>query len=170
MKAQLEQALKYRDCRQALQKLLAQIGSDTNFAPSHTDILDLFNGLRNQTGGGGIFVDVPSERLNDFLPERARGEPVAGGGGVSNLYYTDPSNWRTRQRWSVVFVKPLFSERLPYDYVGTLIHEITHNAPNDSSGFGRRYEEEEMNAAGITLGSRNFDQYVKEHCIPQKYW
>jgi hypothetical protein len=176
MKSLLEQALNYSDCRDAMQKLLAQIGSDTNFAPSHTDILDLFNALRNQTGGGGIFVDVPAERLNDFLPEQARGEPVSGGGGVSNFYYTDPSNWRTRQRWSAVFVKSVYSdrpafERLPYDYVLTLIHELTHNAPNDSSGYGLTYTHKQMDGAAKTLGtSAGFDQYVREHCIPQKYW
>ncbi|MEK6283937.1 MAG: hypothetical protein AABN95_26600, partial [Acidobacteriota bacterium] len=176
MQMWLEEALKYRNCRQALQKLLAQIGSDTNFAPSHTDILDLFNALRNQTGGGGIFVDVNSQRLNDVLPERARGgEPVPGGGGLSSFYYTDPGNWRTRQRWSVVFLKGVSSdrperERLPYEYVVALIHEITHNAPNDSSGAGLTYTEKQLDAAGRTLGSRGFDQYVREHCIPQRYW
>src|SRR5262249_3044636 len=54
MQMWLEEALKYRDCREALQKVLAQIGSDTKFAPSHTDILDVFNTLRGQTGGGGV--------------------------------------------------------------------------------------------------------------------
>ena len=34
MKSQLEKALNYSDCREAMQKLLAQIGSDTKFAPS----------------------------------------------------------------------------------------------------------------------------------------
>lgn len=38
MQMWLEEALKYKDCREAMQKLLSQIGSDTNFAPSHTDI------------------------------------------------------------------------------------------------------------------------------------
>lgn len=178
MQMWLEEALKYRDCREAMQKILAQIGADTEFAPSTTDIQDLFNAVRNQTGGGGIFVDVNSERLNDVLPERARGgKRVPGGGGLSSFYYTDPGNWRTRQRWSVVFLKGAYSnsqprafKQLPYDYVVNVIHEITHNAPNDSSEAGLTYLEEEMDAAGRTLGSTGFDQYVKEHCIPQRYW
>jgi len=156
---------------------LGQIGSDTKFAPSHTDILDLFNGLKDQTGGGGIFVDVPGERINDFLPEQAPPQSVAGGGGLSGFYYADPSNWRAQQRWSAVFLKSTYTnttglnvERLPYEYVVNLIHEITHNAPNDSSGFGENYEHPEMNAAAKTLGSTSFDQYVREHCIPEKYW
>lgn len=127
----------------------------------------------------GVFsLTCLGERLEEFLPEAARGQgAVAGGGGLSNFYYTDPGNWGTRQRWSVVFVKsgylnsrPLASERLPYAYVVALIHEITHEAPNDSSGFGKNYEHPEMDAAAITLGSKSFDQYVREHCIPQKYW
>ncbi|HBB87129.1 MAG TPA: hypothetical protein DC047_05900 [Blastocatellia bacterium] len=176
LQAEFEKALKYSDCREAMSKILAQMGSDTKFAPSHTDILDLFNALKNQTGGGGIFVDVPGERINDFLPERARGQSVSGGGGLSNFYYTDPRNWRTRQRWSAVFLKSSYAnttqssiERQPYEYVVTLIHEITHNAPNDSSWMGLTYTHNQMNAAAEKLGSKGFDQYVKEHCIPKKY-
>jgi hypothetical protein len=178
LQAEFEKALEYSDCREALSKVLAQIGSDTSFAPSTTDILQLFSALKNQTGGGGIFVDVPEARVNEFLPERARGGAVFGGSGVSNFYYNDPSNWRTRQRWSVVFLKTEYAntsqlnhDRLPYEYVVTLIHEITHDAPNDSSQFGKMYEHDEMNRAAFKLdGSTSFDQYVKKHCIPKEYW
>jgi YD repeat-containing protein len=178
MQMWLEEALKYRDCREAMQKLVAQIASDTKFAASHTDILDLFNALRAQTGGGGIFVDVPWGTSNTVFPRGAIvGEEGAGGGGVSAIFYTDPSNWRTRQRTSIVYLKgaysdsqPLAFKQLPYFYVGALIHELTHNAPNDSSEAGRYYEHKEMDAAAKTLGSTSLDQYVKEHCIPKKYW
>ena len=175
MQMWLEEALKYKDCRGAMQKLLAQIGSDTNFAPSHTDILELFNSLKDQTGGGGIFVDVTPEELVTLMPGRDLGERQAGGGGDSNFFYTDRNNWRTRQRWSAVYIKGVYSDRLalkrlPYSYLISLIHEITHNAPNDSSRIGRTYQHSEMDGAAKTLGSTSFDQYVREHCIPTKYW
>lgn len=178
MQMWLEEALKYRNCREALQNVLAQLGSDTNFAPSQTDILDVFNKLRGQTGGGGVFVDVAPVDLDKIVPPDKRRTEPPGGGGLSGFYYTDPGNWRTRQRWSVVFLRgggysdsqPLAYERVPYDYVLALIHELTHNAPNDFSGFGRNYEHDEMDAAAKKLGSRDFDQYVREHCIPRKYW
>lgn len=176
MKSQLEKALNYSDCREAMQKLLAQIGVEAKFAPSHTDIMDLFNALRNQTGGGGIFVDVTSSQLEVILQGHELGERGPGGGGESNFFYTDRGNWRTRQRWSAVFLKGGFSDRpapeaLPYLYVLTLIHEITHNAPNDSSWDGLTYTHGQMNAAAIKLGTPGgFDQYVREHCIPKQYW
>jgi hypothetical protein len=178
MQMWLEEALKYRDCQVALQKLLAQIGSDTNFAPSHTDMLDLFNALKGQTGGGGIFVDVPRTEIDDVIPnESPRQQEPAGGGGLSGFYYTDRSNWRTRQRWSVVFLRGAYSDsqliafkRIPYDSLVVLIHEVTHNAPNDFSGTGRQYQHPEMDAAAKELGSTGFDQYVREHCIPERYW
>jgi hypothetical protein len=62
-------------------------------------------------------------------------------------------------------------DRQPYEYVVTLIHEITHNAPNDSSGDGETYTHRQMNQAAYELdGSTTFDWYVKKHCIPEKYW
>lgn len=106
MQMWLEEALKYRNCREAMQKLLAQLGSDTNFAPSHNDILDLFNALRGQTGGGGVFVDVPWGSSATVFPPGAKvGQDGAGGGGVSAIFYTDSSNWRTRQRVSIVYLR-----------------------------------------------------------------
>jgi YD repeat-containing protein len=177
MQAQFEKALAYSDCLGALSKVLAQIGVEAKFAPSTTDPMELFNLLRNQKGGGAVLVDVPQERLKDFLPEKATFQAVAGGGGLSGFYYNDPSNWRTRQRWSVVFLKSSYIntsqlnlERQPYEYVVTLIHELTHNAPNDSSERGQTYSHDEMDNAGRALGSRSFDQYVREHCIPKEFW
>jgi YD repeat-containing protein len=179
MKAQLEQALKYSDCREALQKLLAQVGVEAKFAPSHTDMMDLFNALRNQTGGGGIYVDLTPSQLQELLAGHELGEREPGGGGEANFFYTDRSNWRTRQRWSAVYLsgaysdsRPLAFERLPYLYLLTLIHELTHNAPNDDSGFGLTYTHAQMDAAAVKLGTAKggFDQYVREHCIPKKYW
>jgi len=177
MKSQLEKALNYSDCREAMQKLLAQIGVEAKFAPSHTDIMDLFNALRNQTGGGGIFVDLTPEQLQAHFAGRDLGEREAGGGGEANLFYTDPSNWKTRQRWSAVYIKGGFSDRpaptaLPYLYLLTLIHELTHNAPNDDSPYGKVYQHREMDTAAKKLGipRGGFDQYVKEHCIPKQYW
>lgn len=41
---------------------------------------------------------------------------------------------------SVAQARPEF-EKLPDEYVIAVIHEITHNAPNDSSGDGRTYTE-----------------------------
>jgi hypothetical protein len=175
MQMWLEEAVKYKDCRVAMSKLLAQIGSDKNFAASHTDILDLVHYLRNQTGGGGIFVDLTPEQLPSRIPGRDLGKRAPGGAGDSNFFYTDPSNWKTRQRWSAVYLKSVYSDRpeftrLPYDYLVTLIHEIVHNGPNDSSSIGITYEHPEMNSAARALGATGFDQYVKDHCIPKKYW
>jgi hypothetical protein len=178
MQMWLEEALKYRDCRVALQKILAKIGSNTNFAPSHNDILDVFNKLRGQTGGGGIFVDVPGGATASVIPPGAQvAKEPAGGGGLSLMFYTDSSNWRSRQRTSIVFLRGAYSDSqplafrlIPYSYVLTLIHEVTHNAPNDDSRSGRHYEHQEMDDAAVQLGSKDFDQYVREHCIPRRYW
>ncbi len=131
--------------------------------------------MKDQTGGGGIFVDVTPQELVTLMPGRDLGERQAGGGGDSNFFYTDRNNWRTRQRWSAVYIKGVYSDRLalkrlPYSYLISLIHEITHNAPNDSSRIGRTYQHSEMDGAAKTLGSTSFDQYVREHCIPTKYW
>ena len=170
----LEEALKWGNCREKLQQILAQLGTDTKFAPSSTDILDIFNKLKDQTGGGGVFVDVPPAKFHEVIPQEKK--KVAGGGGLSNFYYTDPSNWRTRQRYSVVFLRyintanPFSVKRNPYVFVLNFIHELTHNAPNDSSGAGKTYDDTEMDTAARNLGSTDFDQYVKEHCIPRRFW
>mgnify|MGYP003288918218 CR=1 FL=1 len=88
-----------------------------------------------------------------------------------------PLDWRTRQRTSIVFLRgaysdsqPLAFQRIPYFYVLTLIHELTHNAPNDDGPQGIYYEHEDMDGAARKLGSTDFDQYVREHCIPRRFW
>lgn len=117
---------------------------------------------------------MPPDKVREVIPQEK--QQVAGGGGLSNYYYTDPGNWRTRQRYSVVFLRyintanPFSVKQTPYMYVLSLIHELTHNAPNDSSAAGRTYTDGEMDTAARNLGSTDFDQYVREHCIPRRFW
>lgn len=97
----------------------------------------------------------------------------AGGGGLSNFFYSS----NQRHRISVVFLMGAYSnspklsfDRIPFAYLERAIHELFHNAPNDSSQLGRIYQHDEMNTAAKELGSTSFDQYVKDHCIPKQYW
>jgi YD repeat-containing protein len=170
----LVRTLAFGNCRDKLRLLFKQIADDTGFPASHTDVLDLFDALRKQTGGGGILVDLQSKDLNDHLPEAGKlKQQPAGGGGLSSYFYVNGK----RQRWSAVWLRGAYSDsqklafdRIPYFYALTLIHELAHNAPSDDSRLGRVYEHEEMDAAAIKLGSVSFDQYVRDHCIPKKYW
>jgi len=173
--ASLRRFLDHGKCREALKQLFSKIAEVTGFPASHTDVLDLFDSMRSQTGGGGILVDISMSQLNDNLPERGRvDQQPSGGGGLSSYFYTSSGQ---RQRWSAVWLRGAYSDspklafdRLPFAYALTLIHELAHNAPSDASQIGRIYEHEEMDAAAVELGSTSFDQYVREHCIPQKYW
>jgi len=146
----------------------------TKFAPSSTDILDVFNKLKDQTGGGGVFVDVPPDKFHEVIPQEK--QPVAGGGGLSNYYYTDPGNWRTRQRYSVVFLRyintanPFSVKQTPYMYVLSLIHELTHNAPKRFRGDWENLQRWRNGRCGKNPRSKDFDQYVREHCIPRRFW
>jgi hypothetical protein len=138
-------------------------------------VLDLFDAMKAQTGGGGILVDLTFSQLNDHLPERGRvTQQPPGGGGLSSYFYTPSGH---RERWSAVWLQGAYSDsprlafdRLPFLYALILIHELAHNAPSDASALGRVYEHSEMDTAAVKLGSTGFDQYVREHCIPQRYW
>ncbi|MCA1605516.1 MAG: hypothetical protein LC775_08625, partial [Acidobacteria bacterium] len=131
----LTSTLSYSDCKKALEAILSQIGKDTGFAPSTTDMMDLFNRLTSQKGGGGIYVDVPMGSMDDHIPSGARQSrpQPAGGGGLAWLFYPSPGEWQTRQRISVVFLRSVYSdrlggmERIPFHYVEAAIHEMVHN-------------------------------------------
>jgi hypothetical protein len=175
LKSIVVKTLAFGDCRKALEAIISRIAQDTGVAASHTDFLDLFNGITSQTRGGGLYVDVPQERMDDYIPAAARltGPQPAGGGGLSWFFYSSGQ----RQRISVVFLMGAYNnsanlafERIPFQYAQRAVHELVHNAPNDSSRLGRLYEHDEMNAAARELGSTGFDQYVKDHCIPAKDW
>jgi len=170
----LTKTLGYGNCKSAIQQLFSQIADGTGFAARHTDVLDLFDAMTAQTGGGGILVDLLPSQLNDHLPAAGRvAQQPPGGGGLSSFFYSSGH----RERWSAVWLMGAYSDsqrsafdRIPFSYAVTLIHELAHNAPNDGSRLGRMYEHDEMDAAAVKLGSTSFDQYVKEHCIPQRYW
>jgi hypothetical protein len=155
-------------CKTAVEKLIATIASQTGVEASHTDPLELFNALTSQKGGGGVYVDVPAEHMNDYIPEAARGDRPAGGSGLSWIFESSAG----RQRISVVFIKGTFNatsaevERLKFTYLVTGIHEITHNAPRS----GWYYNHPEMDKPARTLKAKDFDDYVEKHCIPSKYW
>jgi YD repeat-containing protein len=178
LKTHVEHALSYSDCAQALDTLLAKLGEITGVAPSQTSFRGLLNAITSQTAGGGLYADIPGTTnaiINQYVPPAARlsGNDIAGGGGLSWVFYTPHG----RQRISTVFLLStppnaarLSVDRIPFAYVGRAIHELFHNAPNDSTRLFRLYEHEEMNAAAAALGARDFDQYVREHCIPRKYW
>jgi len=170
----LAKTLGYGDCKKAIQELFSKIAEDTGFPASHTDVLDLFDAMRSQTGGGGILVDITFSQLNDHLPEAGRiKQQPAGDGGLSSFFCASGP----RERWSAVWLQGAYSDRpqyafdgLPFLFAVTLIHELAHNAPSDASASGLLYEHKKMDAAAKTLGSTSFDQYVKDHCIPRQYW
>lgn len=78
------------DCKAAVQKLISTIASQTGTEASHTDPLKLFNALTSQTGGGGVYVDVPAEHMNDYVPTAARTTQPAGGRGCHGFLEHPP--------------------------------------------------------------------------------
>ena len=105
---------------------------------------------------------MPYGALDTVLPRGAKvRDEGLGGGGLSGGCTTripitgGPGNVLAlcilRER--IQTANPWHSRRLPYHYVEVLIHELTHNAPNDNSFIGRYYEHNEMDGAARTLGS-----------------
>ncbi|MFL6208705.1 MAG: S8 family serine peptidase [Pyrinomonadaceae bacterium] len=172
LKQLLKQQLATGDCDAATKKLIGSIAEVSGLAASHTSVMDLFNMMTSQTGGGGLYVDIPQARMNEYLPAEATKNlpPVSGGGGLSWIF----GNY---QRITTVFLKGVPADssrysiryntaRQPYDYVVTTIHELAHQASRDRASL---YTHEQMNQGAKALGAESFDEYVKQHCMPAQY-
>jgi YD repeat-containing protein len=160
-------------CKDAVSKLINKIASDTGIEARFTDPLDLFNDLTSQTGGGGVYIDIPSENMAKYLPEDAtRGQvPTTGGSGLAWVFWSHSE--KNVQRISVIFRKGAFNPtphevgRLTAGYIVTAIHELTHVATKDLNKY---FEHEDMDRAAQALGAAHFDDYVEKKCISPKYW
>jgi YD repeat-containing protein len=159
-------------CKKAMEGIIDKIATSSGYAASSTDLMQLFKSLTAQTGGGGVFADIRSEAINDYVPRESaiiQQEPP-GGGGLSWMVVQKSG---PPQRVSAIFVLSYYSDyphklgSYPFRYFGRAVHELTHNAPKVG---GRFYSHEEMDTAAKLLGSNGFDQYVKENCIPKRYW
>jgi YD repeat-containing protein len=160
------------DCKKAMERIIDKIATSSGYAASSTDLMQLFRSLTAQTGGGGVFADIPYEAINDYVPKESAlvQEEPPGGGGLSWMVLQKSG---PPQRVSAIFLLSYYSdyphklESYQFRYFGRAAHELTHNAPEVG---GRFYSHTEMDSAAKLLGSTSFDQYVKENCIPKQYW
>jgi hypothetical protein len=138
LKTLVNKTLAFGDCEKALDAFLAKIGQDTGVAPSHASFQALISAISSQTGGGGLYADVPAQSMDNYIPAAARlnSPQPAGGGGLAWYFYVGGQ----RQRISLVFLMSAYTnsprlsfERVPFVYAARAIHELVHNAPNDLS-------------------------------------
>jgi hypothetical protein len=89
LKSLLDKSLAFGDCKKALDAFLAKIGQDTGVNPSHTSFTDLIDAITSQTGGGGLYADVPGESMDDHIPAAARlNRPQPSGGGGLSWFFS----------------------------------------------------------------------------------
>jgi hypothetical protein len=166
LKGLLQSSLSYGDCKDAIAKVIEKIADITGSQASHTDVMELFNMMTSQTGGGGIYMDFQYPEMNEHIPEAARLSRIAGGSGLSWTFGSSNGP----QRITAIFLKGAYSnssklafDRLPYDYVITAIHELIHDAPKAYA----LYDHPEMDKAAKALGvDGGIDNYIKRHCTP----
>jgi len=158
-------------CRSAVQKLLNQIATETASEFTSTDPVQLFKQIASQTGGGGIYVDIPRGNMKDHLPADAMRAFAPGASGSGHAWFFWSSSEKNFQRISVVYLR--YTNGTPKSiglamagYLITAIHEITHVARKDH----KYVEHSEMDAAAVTLGAKSFDDYVEKNCVDKQFW
>lgn len=152
LKGLIQDRLNYGDCAEYVASLInkaAELSGGKNPAVS-TNIMDLFEKIRNQPNGGIVFAPPhPS---------------VAGGGGTAEGYYRDGSVKIRITPLGYFADNPRGAYSIPYRYGLAGLHEIIHGA-----GQNEKYSERDLTRAARAMepnaGYLDWNYALKKHCL-----
>ena len=159
----MRRTLSFSDCADYVRRLITKVADQTNRPFEDTDVMSLFERIKGQEKGGVLFDqnDVPGH------PEVGN---VSGGGGWAWGWYSQGNAMINIYRRSYftdnVSDNP---ERIPYHYGEVGVHEVIHLSAKGGLGYTEAELTTAARALDPNLDYRDWDGYLKHHCVPAQY-